>query len=143
MGHAPWTAVVALCTVGTLFASGCGGAGTAEGPLQRVQIVARENPSTPVCQAGRRCERPFRGRFALITADSHHTAIATDVRDRAILDIPAGTYRVTTVKARPLPRLTAAVVAGRSIRAVDGRVALHVRALDTQIVTLVFDTGIR
>jgi hypothetical protein len=143
MGHAPWTAVAALCTAATLFASGCGGAGTAERPLQRVRIVARESPSTPVCQAVRRCERPFHGRFALITADGHRTAIATDIRGRATLDVPAGPYRVTTVEARPLPRVTAAVVAGRSIRAVNGRVALQVRAVDTQLVMLVFDSGIR
>jgi hypothetical protein len=92
---------------------------------------------------GPRCERPFYGRFALITADGHRTAIATDARGRTTLDIPAGTYRVTTVNAHPFSRLTAAVVAGRSIRAVNGRVVLHVRAVDTQVVTLVFDTGIR
>ncbi len=96
-----------------------------------------------MCRAVRRCERPFHGRFDLITADGRRTAIATDARGRAIIDIPAGMYRVTTVRAHPLPRLTAAVVAGRSIRAVDGRVALRVRAVDTQVVELVFDTGIR
>src|SRR5689334_18207737 len=103
MGHTPRTAVVALCTAATLFASGCGGAGTAERPLERVRIVAREGPSTPVCQAVRRCGRPFHGRIALITADGHRAAIATDTRGRATLDIPAGAYRLTTVEARPLP----------------------------------------
>lgn len=142
MRQAPCIAVVAACASAMLF-SGCGGAGTAGHPLERVQIVARESPSTPACQAGRRCERPFHGRFALITADGHRTEIATDTRGRAILDIPAGTYRVTTVQAHPLPRLTAAIVAGRSIRAANGRVAVQVRAVDTQVVTLVFDTGIR
>lgn len=126
-----------------LFASACGGAGTAEHPLQRVHIVAREGPSTPACQAGRRCDRPFHGRFELITADGHRTAIATDDRGRTIVDIPAGTYRVATVHAHPSPRLTAVVVAGRSIPAVNGAVAFQVRAADTQVVTLVFDTGIR
>ena len=127
------------------LASGCGGVSSvssAERPLQRVQIVARETPTTPVCQAGRRCERPFRGRFALI-ASGHRTAIATDARGRAVVDIPAGTYRVTTVHAHPLPRLTAAVVAGTSVPAVNDRVVLRVRAVDTQVVTLIFDTGIR
>jgi hypothetical protein len=143
MGHVPWISVAGLCTAASLVASGCGGAGTADRPLQRVQIVAREGPSRPVCQANRRCERPFHGRFALITADGHRTAIATDIRGHATLDIPAGAYRLTTVRAHPLPRLTAAVVADRSIRAVNGRVPLQVRAMDTQIVTLVFDTGIR
>jgi hypothetical protein len=143
MRRTPWIGVLAVWTAAILVASGCGGVSSAERPLQRVQIVARESPSTPVCQAGRRCERPFHGRFALITADGHRTAIATDTRGRTILDIPAGTYRVTTVQAHPFPRLTSAIVAGRSIRAVNGRIAVKARAVDTQVVTLVFDTGIR
>lgn len=143
MRRSPWIAVVAVSAAATVFASGCGGSGTTQRPLQRVQIVAREGPSTPLCQAGRRCERPFHGRFALITADGHRTAIATDTRGRTILDIPAGRYRVTTVQAHPFPRLTAAIVAGRTIPAVNGHVAVRVRAVDTQVFTLVFDTGIR
>lgn len=120
----------------------CGG-GTTEGPLQRVQITAREGPVTPTCRIGRRCERPFHGRFDLITRDGHDTAITTDVRGHATLDIPAGSYRITTDATHPLPRLTMALVAGRRIPAVDGRIVLHVRAVDTQSVTFIFDTGIR
>jgi hypothetical protein len=122
---------------------GCGGAGTTERPLQRVHFVAREGPTMGVCQVGKSCERPYRGRFDLITADGHRQAMTTDTRGRAVLDIPAGTYRVTTARAHPLPRLTSAIVAGRSIRAVNGRFVLEVRAVRTQTVTLLFDTGIR
>lgn len=95
------------------------------------------------CQAGRRCERPYHGRFHLITADGHSMTVTTDTHGRAILDIPAGTYRLTSDRGHPAPRLSAAIVAGRSIRVVNGRVVLHVRAVRTQTVTLLFDTGIR
>lgn len=134
-----------LATVVTLalMVTGCGGAGSTEAPLQRVRITAREGPTTPTCQAGRRCERPFHGRFDVIAADGHDTAVTTDTRGHATLDIPAGSYRITADDAHPLPRLTGAIVAGRRVLAVDGRIVLHVRALDTQSVTLLFDTGIR
>jgi hypothetical protein len=95
------------------------------------------------CQAGRRCERPYQGRFDLITADGHRVAMTTDTRGRAVLDIPAGTYRLTSDRAHPAPRLVGAIVAGRSIRALNGHVVFHVRAVATQTVTLLFDTGIR
>jgi hypothetical protein len=121
----------------------CGGTGATEGPLQRVQFTAHEAPTTPTCQVGRRCERPFDGRIDVITADGHDTAITTDVHGHATLDIPTGSYRITTDDTHSLPRLTSAVVAGRRILAVDGRILLHVRAADTQSITLLFDTGIR
>jgi hypothetical protein len=126
-----------------LVLTGCGAAGTTERPLQRVHIVAREGPTMGVCRAGSRCERPYRGRFDLVAADGHLLAMMTDARGRAVLDIPAGTYGVTTVSAHPLPRLSSVIVAGRSARAVDGRFMLQVRALQPQTVTLLFDTGIR
>jgi len=96
-----------------------------------------------VCQVGKRCERPYHGRLDLITADGNRVALTTDARGRAALDIPAGTYRLAAARAHPLPRLSSAIVAGRSIRAVDGRLVLQVRAVRTQTVTLLFDTGIR
>ena len=124
--------------------AGCGGAGTAERPLQRVQIVAREGPTIgAACRAGRRCERPYRGGFDLITGDGHRTAVTTDSRGRAAIDIPAGTYRITTARTHPPLRLTSAIVAGRSVRVLDDRFVLHVRAVNTQTVALFFDTGIR
>jgi hypothetical protein len=126
-----------------LVLTGCGGAGTAERPLQRVHILARAGPTMAVCHVGSRCERPYRGRFDLVAADGHRQAMVTNARGRAVLDIPAGTYGLTTVRGHPLPRLSSVIVAGRSARAVDGRFMLQVRAVDTQTVTLLFDTGIR
>jgi hypothetical protein len=69
--------------------------------------------------------------------------MTTDARARAVRDIPAGTYRVTTIRAHPLPRLSSAIVADRSVRVVSGRLLLHVRAVRTQTVALLFDAGIR
>jgi hypothetical protein len=135
--------VAAAWTTLLVVPAGCGGAGTTGRPLQRVHIVALEGPTTAVCQVGRRCERPYHGRFDLITADGHRVALTTDTRGHAVLDIPAGTYRLTTAGAHPLPRLSSAIAAGRSIRAVDGRLVLQVRTVRTQTVTLLFDTGIR
>jgi hypothetical protein len=127
-----------------LVLAACGNAGATEGPLHRVHIIAREGPTMgAACQMGRRCERPYRGRFDLITADGHRTAITTDTVGRAVLDIPAGTYRITTTGVDVQPRLSSAVVAGGLVRVVNGRLRLHVRAVDTQTVTLFLDTGIR
>ncbi len=126
-----------------LVLTGCGGAGTAERPLQRVHIVAREGPTMPVCRVGSRCERPYRGRFDLVAAGGHRLAMMTDARGRAVLDIPAGTYRVTTARAHPLPRLSSVIVADQLARAVNGRFMLQVRAVENQTVTLLFDTDIR
>jgi hypothetical protein len=133
----------AWATLLLVVLAGCGGAGTAERPLQRVHIVAREGPTMGVCQVGRHCERPYSGRLELITADGHRVAMTTDTRGRAVVDIPAGTYRITTARVHSLPRPSSAVVAGRSVRAVNGRFVLRVRAVRTQTVTLLFDTGIR
>jgi hypothetical protein len=135
--------VVAAWATLLLVLTGCGGAGTAERPLQRVHIVAREGPTMGVCRVGSRCERPYRGRFVLVAAGGHRLVMMTNARGRAVLDIPAGTYGVTTVSAHPLPRLSNVIVAGRSARAVDGRSMLQVRAGHPQTVTLLFDTGIR
>ena len=92
------------------------------------------------CRAGRRCERPYRGGFDLVTGDGHRTAMTTDTHGRAVLDIPAGTYRIT---ADPPLRLSSAIVAGRSVRVVNDQFVLHVRTVLTQTVALFFDTGIR
>jgi hypothetical protein len=135
--------VAAAWTTLLVVLPGCGGAGTTEGPLQRVHIVAREGPTMGACHAGKSCERPYHGRFDLITADGHRFAMTTDTRGRTVLDIPAGTYRLTTARAHPLPRLSSAIVAGGSVPAVNGRLVLQVRAVRTQTVTLLFDTGIR
>jgi hypothetical protein len=136
---------VAAASAALLLAlAGCRGAGTSERPLQRVQIVAREGPSLgAACHAGRRCDRPYRGRFDLITADGHRTAMSTDPRGRAVIAIPAGTYRITTARAHPPLRLVSAIVAGRSVSVVNDGFVLHVRAARTQTVALLFDTGIR
>lgn len=126
-----------------LVAAGCGGSRTAGRPLQRVRIVAQEGPGMSTCQAGRHCERPYRGPLVLITATGHREAITTGTRGRTFLDIPAGEYRITTPRAHPLPRLTRAIVAGRRVSAVNGRLPLRVRLVPTQTVALFFDTGIR
>ena len=103
----------------------------------------RCNACTSWHAKGRPWPYAYRGRFDLVAADGHRLAMVTDARGRAVLDIPAGTYGLTTVRAHPLPRLSSVIVAGRSARAVDGRFMLQVRAVDTQTVTLLFDTGIR
>ena len=126
-----------------LVLAGCGAAGTAERPLQRVRIVAREGPTMGACQVGNTCERPYSGPFDLTTADGHQTVMTTDIRGRTLLDIPAGRYQITTARDHPLPRLSSAIVAGRSVRAVNGRFVFRVWAIPTQTVTLLFDTGIR
>ena len=81
--------------------------------------------------------------FNVINTDGDDTAITTDVHGHATMDIPAGSYRVTTDDTHSLPRLTSALVAGWRIFAVAGRIVLRVRAVDTQSVTLLFDTGIK
>jgi hypothetical protein len=134
---------VLLAAAVTIMLAGCGGAGATERPLERVRIVARERPTRPSCQASRGCERPYRGRFDLITADGHRSRIATDARGWAVVDVPSGTYRIATDRDRLLPRLTGAIEAGKTVDAVHGDVVLLVRTVAAQRVTLVFDTGIR
>ena len=127
-----------------LVVAGCGtSAGTVEHPLQKVRIVAREGPTTPVCQANTPCDGPYRGRFDLIVADGHHLAITTDGRGRAVADLPAGTYQIATAPNHRLPRLASVVVAGRRVTSTNGRYVFRLGADENPRLILIFDTGLR
>jgi hypothetical protein len=74
-----------------LVVAGCGtSTGTVEHPLQEVQFIAREGPTTPLCRASTPCDNPSRGRFDLVAAGGHHLVMTTDGRGRVVADIPAG-----------------------------------------------------
>jgi hypothetical protein len=140
------TAVIrwASPVLAVLAVAGCGGsAATVEHPLQRVKVIAREGPTTPVCRASTPCDSPYRGRFDLIAADGHHLAIATDGRGRAVADIPAGRYEIATAPNHRFPRLASVVVAGRRVPSTNGRYVFRLGADENPRLILIFDTGIR
>jgi hypothetical protein len=133
-----------LPVLALLAVAGCGTpAGTVEHPLQRVKVIAREGPTTPVCRAGKPCERPYRGRFDLIAADGHHLAMTTDGRGRVVADIPAGTYQIATAPNHRFPRLASVVIAGRQVTSTNGRYVFRLGDDENRRLILIFDTGIR
>jgi hypothetical protein len=127
-----------------LALAGCGTAGgTVEHPLQRVKVIAREGPTTPLCRASTPCDIPYRGRFDLIAADGHYLVMNTDGRGRVVADISAGTYQITTAPTHRLPRLASVVVAGRRVTSANGRYVFRLGADENPRLILIFDTGVR